>query len=217
MEQTLLNAVHDVLALLALPTIGLPAIFLISLISATLLPLGSEPAVFGYVKLAPDMFWPAVIVATVGNTVGGIISYFMGRGAARAVERWRDKHAASAGADGLAASGPGAGRSGPPASAAAVIEATRSDPQALPSSGQAPRAHSSTRDRWHRYADQWLSRLGPPALLLSWLPAVGDPLCAVAGWLRLSFWPCVVYMAIGKFVRYAVMTAGLLWFFPQTL
>jgi hypothetical protein len=135
MEQTLLNAVHDVLALLALPTIGLPAIFLISLISATLLPLGSEPAVFGYVKLAPDMFWPAVIVATVGNTVGGIISYFMGRGAARAVERWRDKHAASAGADGLAASGPGAGRSGPPASAAAVIEATRSDPQALPSSG----------------------------------------------------------------------------------
>ena len=63
-------------------------------------------------------------------------------------------------------------------------------------------------------AHDWLHRVGPPALLLSWLPAVGDPLCAVAGWLRLSFWPCVFYMAIGKFLRYLFMTAGLLWFFP---
>ncbi len=56
--------------------------------------------------------------------------------------------------------------------------------------------------------------MGPPALLLSWLPAVGDPLCAVAGWLRLPFWPCVAYMAIGKFLRYLAMTASLLWLFP---
>jgi membrane protein YqaA with SNARE-associated domain len=51
--------------------------------------------------------------------------------------------------------------------------------------------------------------------LLSWLPGVGDPLCAVAGWLRFAFWPCLMYMAIGKFLRYLVMTAGLLWVFPQ--
>lgn len=202
MEQTLLNAVHSLLALLALPTIGLPAIFLISLISATLLPLGSEPAVFGYVKLAPDMFWPAVIVATVGNTIGGMISYAMGLGAARAMDRWREKHAAGLGAAGSGAAGSGAATPGQDGD---------------PAQGPLQSPHSATRDRWHRYADRWLSRLGPPALLLSWLPAVGDPLCAVAGWLRLSFWPCVVYMAIGKFARYAVMTAGLLWFFPQTL
>ena len=70
------------------------------------------------------------------------------------------------------------------------------------------------RGRWNERAHDWLHRMGPPALLLSWLPAVGDPLCAVAGWLRLSFWPCVFYMAIGKFMRYLFMTAGLLWFFP---
>ena len=40
------------------------------------------------------------------------------------------------------------------------------------------------------------------------------PLCAVAGWLQLPFWPCLVYMAIGKFARYFGMTAGLIWFFP---
>ena len=27
---------------------------------------------FGYIKLSPHMFWPAVLVATAGNTVGGI-------------------------------------------------------------------------------------------------------------------------------------------------
>ncbi|OZI64701.1 YqaA family protein [Bordetella genomosp. 4] len=179
MEQSLLSAVHWLLAVLALPTIGLPAIFLISLISATLLPLGSEPAVFGFVKLAPDMFWPAVLVATVGNTIGGAISYAMGLGAHRALERWREKH------------------------------------PHLSSEGGEPVMGKNMRSRWHQYAQQWLHRMGPPALLLSWLPAVGDPLCAVAGWLRLAFWPCVLYMAIGKFARYTVMTAGLLWFFPQ--
>jgi membrane protein YqaA with SNARE-associated domain len=33
----------------------------------------------------------------------------------------------------------------------------------------------------------------------------------------MPFWPCVAYMAIGKFVRYIVMTAALLWVFPGQL
>ncbi|HEU4549573.1 MAG TPA: hypothetical protein VFS01_07735, partial [Rhizomicrobium sp.] len=60
-----------------------------------------------------------------------------------------------------------------------------------------------------------LQRLGAKACLLSWLPVVGDPLCAVAGWLRLPFWPCVAYMAVGKFGRYLCMTAALLWVWPM--
>jgi membrane protein YqaA with SNARE-associated domain len=39
-------------------------------------------------------------------------------------------------------------------------------------------------------------------------------LCAVAGWLKLPFWPCVAYMVIGKFLRYLIMTALLLGLFP---
>ena len=61
---------------------------------------------------------------------------------------------------------------------------------------------------------KWFERLGPKALFFSFLPAVGDPLCAVAGWLRLPFWASVAWMAIGKFTRYVVMTAALLWLFP---
>ena len=68
--------------------------------------------------------------------------------------------------------------------------------------------------RHPRRALALLQRLGPKACLLAWLPAVGDPLCAVAGWLKLPFWPCVLYMAIGKFARYVTMTALLLWVFP---
>src|SRR5690606_9611929 len=55
MEESLLNAVHWMLALVALPVVGLPAIFVVSVISATLLPLGSEPAVLRFVKLAPEL------------------------------------------------------------------------------------------------------------------------------------------------------------------
>ena len=32
-------------------------------------------------------------------------------------------------------------------------------------------------------------------------------------WLKLPFWPCVAYMAIGKFARYVTMTAALVWVF----
>ncbi|KDC59567.1 YqaA family protein [Bordetella bronchiseptica] len=175
MEQSLLDAVHWLLAVLALPKVGLSAVFLVSLLSATLLPLGSEAAVYGFVKLAPDMFWPTVLVATVGNTAGGAISYYMGLWAHRAVERWRARHPHER-QDGF---------------------------------------QSRLGGRWNARARIWLHRMGPPALLLSWLPAVGDPLCAVAGWLRLSFWPCVVYMAIGKFLRYALLTGALLWALPE--
>lgn len=136
----------------ALPRNGLASVFVVSFVSATLLPMGSEPAVFGFVKLNPDAFWTTVAVATAGNTLGGIVDYWLGRGAKYAVGR-----------------------------------------------------HEGT-----RYFG-WLLRFGPKVLLLSWLPVVGDPLCALAGWLRLAFWPSVVYMAIGKFLRYTTMTAALLW------
>ena len=68
----------SLMALLALPKFGLSTVFIVAFISATLLPLGSEPAVFGLVKLNPDMFWPAVLVATAGNTLGGAVTWWMG-------------------------------------------------------------------------------------------------------------------------------------------
>ena len=150
---------EQLLTMMALPQYGLSTVFVVSFISATLLPLGSEPAVFGLIKLNPDLFWPTILVATVGNTLGGAVSWAMGLASHKVVDKYR---------------------------------------------------HSST----HLRALDWLERIGPKACLLSFLPIVGDPLCAVAGWLKLPFWRCVAYMAVGKFARYVTMTALLLWVFP---
>jgi membrane protein YqaA with SNARE-associated domain len=65
----------------ALPEVGLPAIFMVAFIAATLLPMATEPVLFGYIKLNPDMFWWAIVIATIGNTAGGMVTYWMGLGA----------------------------------------------------------------------------------------------------------------------------------------
>ncbi len=158
MDATLQSLLH----LLALPQFGLSTVFFVCLVSATLLPVGSEFAVIGLVKLNPELFWPAVLVATAGNTIGGAISWWTGYGAEALYQR---------------------------------VQQDKTEHRAL----------------------AWLQRFGPKACLLSWLPGVGDPLCAVAGWLKLPFWPCLAYMAVGKFGRYLTMTAGLLWLFPGSL
>ena len=83
--------IQGLMAALAVPQVGLPAVFIVAVVSATLLPLGSEFAVIGLVSLDPDLFWPAVLVATAGNTIGGAITWWMGYGAERAYERLRHR------------------------------------------------------------------------------------------------------------------------------
>ncbi|MBI5719176.1 MAG: DedA family protein [Burkholderiales bacterium] len=82
---------HSLLATLAVPQVGLVTVFFVSLASATLLPMASVPAVYGLVKLNPELFWPALLVATAGNTAGGAISYWMGYGFERAYEKMTHK------------------------------------------------------------------------------------------------------------------------------
>ena len=71
-------AVLWVLKVVAAPAVGLSSVFVIAFVSATLVPLGSEPAVFAVVRANPALFWPAIMVATFGNTLGGALDYFMG-------------------------------------------------------------------------------------------------------------------------------------------
>lgn len=141
------SIVHWLLDVLALPNVGLSSVFFISLISATLLPLGSEPAVFAVVKINVGLFWPTILIATLGNTLGGMIDYWMGYEAKQIFAKERTS-------------------------------------------------------RWFG----WLERFGAKTMLLAWLPGIGDPLCTLAGWLKLPFWHCVFYMAVGKFLRYVTLT-----------
>ncbi|MEI6182571.1 MAG: YqaA family protein [Polynucleobacter sp.] len=133
-----------------MPSVGLPAVFISAFISATLLPIGSEPILFGYTELNPSMYWIAIFVATVGNTIGGMLDWWLGLVANKKIK------------------------------------------------SDAPSTDGRLR--------QWLIDWGPKMLLLSWLPGFGDPLCIAAGWLRLAWLPCLIYMFIGKLLRYLTMT-----------
>ena len=125
-------------------TVSLWALFASSFLAATLLPGGSEAVLFGVLKLNPQQYWPALAAATVGNTLGGMSSYLIGR----------------------------------------VI------PQRQKLKGL-----------------KWVQQYGSPALLLSWVPLIGDPLCVAAGWLRVNPWLSALFMALGKFARYLVIAA----------
>ena len=141
------SAIYWLLGVLALPKVGLSSVFLIAFISATVVPMGSEPLVFAVIKANQSLFWPAILVATLGNTLGGVVNYWMGYGAKLAFAKERES-------------------------------------------------------RWFG----WLQRYGAKTMLLAWVPAIGDPICALGGWLKLPFWPSVLYMAIGKFLRYLTIT-----------
>lgn len=55
------------------------ALFASSFLAATLLPGGSEAVLFGVLRLQPDLAAKAILVATLGNTLGGLSSYLIGR------------------------------------------------------------------------------------------------------------------------------------------
>lgn len=143
-----------------LPKYGLWVMFLSALLSATLLPGNSEII---FATLAINSFsvetnyitigklW---LVATLGNSLGSISTYWLGR--------------------------------------------------LFPSYSLAA---TSAKSAW---VIEKIQRFGAWALLLSWLPVVGDIFCVVAGWLRLnSFWAswCIL---LGKALRYGFLLLMLL-------
>jgi len=130
-------------------TASLWALFTSSFLAATLLPGGSEAVLFGVLKMHAHLTWPALAVATIGNTLGGMSSYLIGR--------------------------------------------------------LLPQKLGSADSRWHARALTWARRHGSPAMLASWVPLIGDPLCVAAGWLRLAWLPVLLFMAAGKFARYVIV------------
>ena len=122
------------------------ALFTSSFLAATLLPGGSEVALVAVLRAHPGEYWPALSVATLGNTLGGLSSYFIGR-----------------------------------------IIPQKENLRGLPT----------------------LKKYGSPALLLSWVPFIGDPLCVAAGWLRFNFLYAALFMALGKFARYWIIAVTL--------
>jgi membrane protein YqaA with SNARE-associated domain len=130
-------------------------LFLSAFISATLFPGGSEVVLAALAYLKQHDPWLLLAVASLGNTLGGISTYLLGRWLARGIPLIHTQSMA------------------PPARRAAAVQRLQ----------------------------QW----GAPALLLSWLPVIGDPLCFAAGWLRINALQATLFIAAGKVARYAVI------------
>jgi len=127
-------------------------LFFSALISSTLFPGGSEVLLLYRLNEGGEVMM-LVLIAAVGNVIGSLITYAMGRlGNAAAHKRWLRISAA-----------------------------------------QTARA------------ELWFAKHGQLALLLAWLPIVGDPICLAAGLLRCSIITFLILVGIGKLARYAVL------------
>ena len=126
-------------------------LFFSAFISSTLFPGGSE-AVLAYLAGATQYSTSVlVLVATLGNTLGGMTSWGLGR-----------------------------------------LIAIKYSAEQL----EKP-SHKKAIERLHKY--------GSPVLLFSWLPVIGDPLCVAAGWLRVNWQLSMLFIAVGKALRYLVI------------
>lgn len=126
-------------------------LFVSAFVSSTLFPGGSEIGLIWLARQEGHALPMLLGVATVGNTLGGMTSWGIGR-----LLAWR-----------------------------------------YPARGLVKPAHRKALER--------LQRHGSPILLLSWLPVVGDPLCVAAGWLRIGWWQSLLFIALGKAARYAIL------------
>lgn len=128
--------------------------FAAAFLSATVLPGNSEvifvalsvPKAAQDGLLSADIFW-LVFIATLGNGLGSLTTYWLGR----CFPKFESKN--------------------------------------------------------HRtlWAMEKLQHYGAVALLLSWLPVVGDLFCAVSGWLRLNMLSSTLFIFIGKLLRYVLL------------
>ena len=131
---------------------GYPALFLLSFLASTLVPLGSE---WLLVVLLVNHFEPSFVVpvAALGNTLGAVTTYAIGV--------W-----------------------GGPYLVRRVLRISQA---------------SQLR------AERYFNRYGSWALLFSWLPLLGDPLCLASGVLKTGLWRFVLLVALGKTLRYLVV------------
>ncbi|MGY6278289.1 YqaA family protein [Methylomonas sp. MgM2] len=136
---------------MAIESYGLLGLFVSALISSTIAPGGSEAVLAYLVDSHQYDLVQLVAVATVGNSLGALTTWWLGLWTAK-------KYPA---------------------------EKTLSEKYQKP---------INTVKSW-----------GVWALLLSWVPIVGDGLCFAGGWLRLSLMSSILAILLGKALRYLVV------------
>ena len=63
-------------------------------------------------------------------------------------------------------------------------------------------------DKDIRKAEARFEKYGKPAMLLAWMPVIGDPLTVVAGLFKMNFFWFVLLVGAGKLARYWLLIWG---------
>ncbi len=125
-------------------------LFSVSLMAATILPVSSETTLLYYLHEGKSV-WILLIVAGIGNVLGSVINYWIGK---KGINYLLD--------------------------------------------------HKKITAERMKKSEELFFKYGAYALLLSWVPIIGDPLTFVAGTLNYNFKKFLLIVSIAKFGRYII-------------
>lgn len=131
---------------------GTFGLFISAFISSTIAPGGSEAVLLYLVSNEPENSLYLVLVATLGNTLGALTTYYLGY-------------------------------------IASLTESSK-----------------KLNKKYFNKAHNAINRYGSVSLLFSWLPLIGDVLCLAAGWVKLNLLTSLIFITLGKFARYYLLS-----------
>lgn len=131
---------------------GTFGLFISAFISSTIAPGGSEAVLLYLVSNEPENSLYLVLVATLGNTLGALTTYYLGY-------------------------------------IASLTESSK-----------------KLNKKYFDQAHNAINRYGSVSLLFSWLPLIGDVLCLAAGWVKLNLLTSLIFITLGKFARYYLLS-----------
>jgi len=128
-------------------------LFFWSFLAATIIPGTSEIYLVALISKY-NILWLPVIVASIGNILGGVTTYYLGRYSTDYLNK---------------------------------------------------RKNTNNRFKINQKALKIIKKYGPFALILSWVPIIGDVIVGIAGVLKLPKKASFFWMSIGKFLRYLLI------------
>lgn len=127
------------------------SLFISCFLSATILPFASEVGLAAVIASGYDPI-TSVAIATIGNSLGGITNYYLGK---FGKFLWMKK--------------------------------------------------GSIESQKQKKITNYITKYGSFCALLSWAPIIGDPLLVMLGFMRIKLLPVVIFMVVGKLIRYIVV------------
>ena len=131
-------------------------LFFWSFVAATFFPISSEVFLANVVYEYNVIFFP-VIIATLGNVLGGIVTFYMG---------WKG--------------------------------------------GEIALRNASEKNKKRYYkASKIVNKYGSYSMILAWTPFIGDVIVLIGGAFKLNVSSSILWMTIGKFLRYLVFAISI--------